>query len=490
MVILVLATPVWLIVQGALSRQLPAGTLSRWRNLWFFVTLALFLSHSYWVFALLLFAMMMAVRRQEAHVVGLFFVLLFAGSPVRIDVPGFGLINYVLILDHYRLLTLCLLAPAALVLMQSRQTISMGKAPIDVFVLGYFLLISVLSFRESNITVGARLVVMHAIDILLPYYVVSRSIRDIEGFKAAITGFVVAAFVLAPLAVFESLRSWRLYTAVQAPLGLDPSGWAVYIGRAGLLRASLSLGHPIVLGFVFMVALGFFAFLHQSLTKAWHKWLAWTSLIVGLLASISRGPWVGALVLVVVMTLAAKHPVKNVFKGGLLALLIAALLGVFPAGQQFLDLLPFLGEEETGSVDYRVELWSFVSPVVERYFWLGSTHFLQTPELRMLAYVQGQGIADLVNRYFEVVLASGVVGLALFAGAFVRALQVVWRGLRQQASTYEQKSLGWALLSTVLAVMVTISTVSNITAISVIIWSLLAMCTAYSVMVRDAGSRR
>lgn len=486
MVILVLATPVWLIAQGALASQLPVGTLSRWRNLWFFVTLALFLSHSYWLFAFLLIATMMAVRRQEAHVVGLFFVLLFAGSPVPINVPGFGLVNYVLILDHYRLLTLSLLAPAALVLMQGRRTIALGRAPIDAFALGYFLLISVLEFRESSITDGARGVVTQAIDVLLPYYVVSRSIRDIDGFKAAMTGFVIAACVMAPLAVFESLRSWRLYTAVQAPLGLNPLVWSGYSGRAGLLRATLSLGHPIVLGFVFMVALGFLTFLHRSLPKAWCRQLAWASLIVGLLVSISRGPWVGALILGLVTTLIAANPLKNLVKGGLMMLLIVALLGAFPAGQQFLDLMPFLGEEEAGSVNYRVELWSFVWPVVERNFWLGSENFLQAPELRVLAAIQGEGIADLVNHYFEVVLANGVTGLVLFGGAFVSALQVVWRGMSQKMANQEQKSLGVALFCTVLAVSATISTVSNVTAISVIVWSLLGMSAAYSVMVRDS----
>lgn len=489
-VILVLVTPVWWIAQGALSGLLPSRTLSRWRNLWFLVTLALFLSHSYWLYAFLLIAAVFAVKRQEAHVVGLFFVLLFAGSPVPIGIPGFGLVNYLLTIDHYRLLTLTLLFPTALVLMQSRRNIAFGKAPVDSFVLVYFLLVSVLEFRESSFTDGARGVVTNVIDILLPYYVVSRSIRDIEGFKTALTGFVMAACLLAPLALFESLRGWRLYTAVQIPLGLNPFVWSGYLGRAGLLRAAVSLGHPIVLGFVFMVALGFLLFLNRSLAKNWRRWLAWMALTLGLLSSLSRGPWVGALLLgLAAIAMDAGKPLQNLLKTGFLIALIVAILGAFTAGQQFLDLLPFLGAEDAGSVDYRVELWSFVWPVVERNFWLGSEDYLMTQELRVLAAIQGEGVADLVNHYFEILLATGVIGLALFCGACARALQMVWRGLRLKSTNQELKTLGTALFCTQLAISATISTVSNITAVSVIIWSVLGMCSAYSTIVREPSRR-
>lgn len=484
-VILVLVTPVWWIARDALSNVLPTSTFSRWRNLWFLTTLALFLSHNYWLFAFLLIAMVMAVRRQESHVVGFYFILLFAGSPVRTEVPGLGLINYVLIIDHYRLLTLALLLPAATVLLQSRRTLAFGKAPTDLLVLAYFLLLSGLEFRELNFTNGARGMVTQAVDILLPYYVVSRSIRNVEEFKAALAGFVLAACLLAPIALFESVRGWRLYTSVQAPLGLNPFAWAGYMGRAGLLRAAVSLGHPIVLGFVFMVALGFMLFLNRSIAMRWQRWLVWSGLIVGLLVTLSRGPWVGALLLGLAIAITAAKPMQYLVKSALVVVLVGAVLSVIPIGQQFLDLLPFLGTEDSGTIDYRVELWSFVWPVVERNFWLGSENYLMSPELGVLAAIQGEGIADLVNHYFEIVLASGVLGLALFCGAFARALQVVWRGLRQKSASQEHKLLGTALFCTLLSILATISTVSNVTAVPVILWSVLGMCVAYSTLERE-----
>lgn len=479
-VILVLATPVWWLARDAFSGLLPTRTFARWRNLWFLVTLALFLSHNYWLFAFLLIAMVLAVRRKEAHVVGLFFVLLFTGSPVSIEVPGFGLVNYVLILDHYRLLTLAWLLPAALVLSQSRRSIAFGRAPTDYLVLGYWLLISALDLRGTSLTNGARTVVTHTIDVLLPYYVVSRSIRDVEGFKVALSGFVIAACLLAPLAMFESVRGWRLYTSVQAPLGLNPNAWAEYLGRAGLLRAAVSLGHPIVLGFVLMVALGFMYFVQGSIAKGWQRWLAWTGLALGLLFSFSRGPWVGAMLLGLAIPIAAGKPLQSMVKMGLWVALGVAALSVTSIGQKFLGLLPFIGAEETGTIGYRLELWSFVRPVVERHLWFGSQDYLFSPEMAALASIQGQGIPDLVNHYYQILLASGLIGLLVFCGVFVRILWVIWQRLRQRPSSQEHIVLGAALGGTLLAILATISTVSGVTAVPVILWSVLGLCVAYS----------
>lgn len=489
-VLLVLATPVWWIAQNAFSNLLPSSTFSRWRNLWFLLTLALFLSHNYWLYAFLLIAMVMAARRQESQVVGLYFVLLFAGSPVPIQVPGFGLINYVLVIDYYRLLTLTLFLPTALVLIKNRQSVAYGKGPADYLVLAYFLLASGLAFRDTSITNGARGVFTHVIEILLPYYVVSRSIRDVEGFKTALSGFVIAACLLAPVSVFESVRGWRLYTSVHAPLGLNPLVWSQYLGRAGLLRAAASLGHPIVLGFAFMVALGFMLFLSRSIAKRWQRWLAWSSLVLGLLSTLSRGPWVGAILLGLAFVLTAGKSLQNLLKTGLLIALGFFVLSAFSIGQKLLNLLPFWGTEEAGSVDYRVELWSFVWPVVERNYWLGSTNYLMSPELRSLAAIQGQGIADLVNHYFEIVLAYGVIGLALFCGIFLRTLYSVWYGMQRKSSSQEQKVLGAALFCTLLSILITLATASGVVAIPAILWSALGVCMAYSVMVRESTKQR
>lgn len=488
-VILVLVTPVWWIAQRAFSGVLPSGTAARWRNVWYLVTLALFLSHNYWLFAFLLIAVVLAVRRQETQVVGLFFVLLFAGSPVSIEVPGFGLINYVLLLDHYRLLTLALLLPTAMVLIQSRRSAPFGKAPADYLVLAYFLLLSALEFRGTSMTNGARNVVIHVIEVLLPYYVISRSIKSVDDFKVALSGFVIAACLLAPLAVFEAVRGWRIYTSVQGPLGLNPYVWADYLGRAGLLRAGVSLGHPIALGFVFMVGMGFLLFLNRSLAKDWQRWLAWTGLTLGLLCTLSRGPWVGAMVLILAVLITSAKPIKTLLKASIAIAVGISALGLFSGGEKVLALLPFFGTEEAGSVDYRLELWSFVRPVVERHFWLGSENYVYSPELQTLAAIQGEGIPDLVNHYFQIVLAVGVIGLVLFCAILARTLYAVWRDLRRQSSNPELELLGAALFCTLLSVVVTISTVANITAVPVVIWSVLGLCAAYSIFVRTPSQQ-
>jgi hypothetical protein len=53
------------------------------------------------------------MARREAHVMGVYFLLLFVAPPASTEVPGMGLVNYVLILNQYRLLALVLLLPAS-----------------------------------------------------------------------------------------------------------------------------------------------------------------------------------------------------------------------------------------------------------------------------------------------------------------------------------------------------------------------------------------
>lgn len=480
--LLVLSAPVWWIARGAFSGLVPCSSFDRWRNVWFAVILALFLSHNYWLFAFILMVVVLVSMRQEPHIAGLYFLLLFAGSPVTTQVPGLGLINYFLVVDHYRLLAIAVLLPAALVLVQSTRSSPWGKCPTDKLVFAYFVLLSALDFRDTTITDGFRGIVTNFLQILLPYYVVSRSIRDMDGFRTAMAGFLIATLLLVPVAAFEAVRGWRLHVGLNIPLGLDPLGFADYMTRGGLLRATASLGHPIILGFVMAVAMGFLLFLSNGLTKSWHRWMAWSGLILGLLASLSRGPWVGAIMLGMLAIVFTHRPIRNLLKVAAVSVLAGMILMMLPAGRNFINLLPFVGSQDTGSIEYRANLWNFVGPVVERNFWFGSTDYLFTPELRALASIQGGGIADLVNHYYQIVLASGVIGLVLFVLILVRSLQIVWRGMRLRSMVQAERTLGISLFCTLFSVSAMIATVSALGVVPAVLWSVAGLCSAYHLM--------
>ncbi len=488
-VLMALSLVFFQVARGAVSHLLPEATFRRWRNLWVAATLVLFLSNSVWVCILVTGTLLLVYRRREEHVMGLYFVLLFVSPPVPAEIPGLGIIDHLWVLDHYRLLGVTLLLPVALVLFQRASTPRIGSSPVDWWVLGYLALMSLLAFRPGNVTSGLRTVLSLWVDIFLPYYVASRSIRNEEGLRHAMTGLVVASTILSLVSIFEILRSWKLYSAVLGALGVNEWMFGGYLMRSGLLRPNASVGNSIVLGYVLVVALGFFLYLKEVASKPLHRLLGMAVLAGGIVASISRGPWMGALLLVLIYLTLGPKALKRL--GGLCLGILAAflLLSVVPSGQLLIDMLPVIGTADQGNVEYRANLLTAALPVIERHILLGSFDFLRAPELQVM--MQGEGIIDVVNSYVGVALYSGVIGLALFLGIFLSTLNQ----LRQYTRTARQLDariavMGRALFSTIAAIMFIIYTVSSIIAIPVVYWPLIGVCVAYTGAVRDQIGKR
>ena len=166
---------------------------------------------------------------------------------------------------------------------------------------------------------------------------------------------------------------------------------------------------------------------------------------------------------------------------GLVAL---PLLAVMPGGQKVLDLLPFVGSVEKGNITYREQLFENAMIVIERNLWFGSENFRNTPEMQAMR--QGQGIIDVVNTYLHIALQSGLVGLSLFVGFFVAALLGIRKALRSLADKEDDiYRLGRALLATLVGILIIIATVSSITIIPVVYWSVAGLGVAYAQMVRE-----
>jgi hypothetical protein len=489
LVVLVFSASVFVIARGAAVQQLlPEATFKRWRNLWFLSTFAVFLSHNAWLCLLLFSAISLSQRRREPHVVGLYFILLFVVPPFSKTIPGFGILDHFWTLDPYRLLALTLLLPTALSLAQQKTTLRLGGSRVDRMVLGYFCLISLLSFRDTSITNGMRSVVSLWVDFFLPYYVASRGIRDVEGLRHAMVGFVLGVMVLALMGIFEAMYAWRLYGGVLDALGESSGLFGIYVFRSGLLRPNTTLGNSIVLGYVIIVALGFFLYLKESVRKPVHRRMGLALLGAGVLGSLSRGPWVGAAFLVIVYVMLSPRPLGRLVKLALAASAALLLLGQLPFGQKIIDLLPVIGTEEQFNVEYRADLLTNAWPVFERNLWFGSTDFMQAPELQVM--IQGDGIIDIVNSYVGVALEFGLIGLLLFVGVLVGAFFQVLRG-RRLARRLDQNAmlLGSALAATLAAIMLVIYTVSSIFVIPTVYWTVIGLCVAYAATM-DALARK
>jgi O-antigen ligase len=279
------------------------------------------------------------------------------------------------------------------------------------------------------------------------------------------------------LALFEFAKGWNLYAAVVNALGLR-WGFSGYLARDGLLRASVSTGQAIVLGYVLAVAFAFYLYMRERIPRNAMSLALGALLVGGMFASLSRGPWLGALLAYVCFVLLGSGAMKRLVllgAGGAAGLVVASF---FPVGQRLIGLLPFVGDVGSENIDYRQRLIDNSLIVIERNLWFGSPDYLETPEMQSM--IQGEGIIDIVNTYLGVALDHGVVGLFLFVMVFLTTTLSVYKRMRSlPAEAVEARDLGRALLASMAGVLFIIFTVSSISVIPIVYWALAGMCAAY-----------
>lgn len=482
-VILVLATIVFAFVRKpACALAINTGDFERRRNLWFAITLVAFLAHNFWIYIVATAVLLLLALPREPNKLAMYFFLLFAVPSIQAQISGLGVIQHVFIIHYLRLLALVVLLAAFVSLRSQPDTERFGRSLPDKLIAGYLILQLALMLTVSTFTNSMRFGVFYAfIDVFLPYYVASRAIRNIEGFRDTLMSFVVAAMVLGTIGVFESGRHWLLYTDLDTALGVY---WQFgnYLTRGdGIVRAQGTIGQPIPFGYVMAVAVGLYLFLQRSVGSPVTWWgLGLCVLLAGLVASISRGPWVGAVVMLLVFLATSPSPAKRLLQIGLLGIVVFSVLLTTPYGDKIVALLPFIGSdtEADGTVSYRQRLLAIGIEVILQNPFFGAYDYFLSSEMQDLK--QGNGMIDLVNSYLAIGLSSGLVGLSLFTGFFIAVAIGIFKGMRKLPDkSSELHVLGQALLATLAGIMVIIFTTSSITVIPVIYWAVGGLGVAY-----------
>lgn len=351
---------------------------------------------------------------------------------------------------------------------------------VDFFALAWVAFQVVLSLSSTNLTNAVRVAAYELTEVWLIIYVFSRAIRTVRDLRLVLYVFILMCFFYGAVACFEVVRSWLLYSNLANTLGV-PRALGGYLARegTGLLRAQGSTGHPIVLGV--MMGMGFcFSLALDLKDKKMLKYRALIALtlLAGLGASISRGPWAATVFAVVVW--AFLPPFSAARSGKVLGVLAGAAVLVLslPGGEKIIDLLPWVGTVESFNVDYRARLLDVSWLVFLENPWLGSVTYLDEPIMQTM--IQGEGIVDIVNTYVAVALGSGAVGLTLYAGIYLSAMGVLWRQLRRKPSPELR-----ALMAALVCVMVSIGTVSSVSFMPLLCWLLVGMASASGHLVDD-----
>jgi O-Antigen ligase len=449
--------------------------LNRWRNIWLLITSIAFLAHNFWIFILFASITIFYLSRFEKNRAAFFFVIFVIIPPINSLIPGFGMVNYIIEMDYLRLVALTCLLPSALKI-ASNNNFKFTNCKTDNFILFYIFLYIGLYLRDTTFTDTVRQGVYVFLEVFLPYYVVSRSIKTKVQMDYALFGFVTIALVISFIVALESIKHWLLYASLKNALGAK-FGYGGYISRDNSLRAIGSLAHPIILGLYMTVSLGMYLYLSNFIQKPLFKKMGYFVLIIGLLAPVSRGPWTGAAAMLVTFITLGPKAIKRLGAFILVCSICFMSLFVVPNGQRYLNLIPFYGKTDQFNIDYREKLFHNSMIVIGKSPIFGSINYLKTPEMQEM--IQGEGIIDIVNYYIAILLDRGYTGLILFVGAFVATILGIRRKMRLYSKNSHMHILGRSMISIIIGIMIILMGASSVGAAAYIYWSAIGLGVAY-----------
>ena len=480
LVVLSLTLVAFWLARPAFTKFMADQDYVRRRNLWIGLTTAAFLLPSFWLYMGVAAILVWRAGKHDPNPAALYLFLLLVVPPFSQPVPGFGLVNFLFPLDHFRLLGLALILPTAIRMRRAADSASSQAAPkawlfSDVLLIIYGTAQIVLYAPYTPATGSVRGLFMLALDVLLPFYVLSRSCTTKQKIVEAIAAFALSAVVLAPMALFEAVKGWLLYSSIADYWRIDDNVIG-YLLRSDILRAQVTSGQSIVFGAFYAAMLGLWLYLQTDL-KLWHRLLGTAAVLGGLAASFSRGPWVGAAVIAFVFFAVGPNAVARVSKLiGFSAVLVAALL-LSPMGATVVDHLPFVGTVETGNIGYRQAMNDKSWLIIQQNPWFGTPYFANYLE----EFRQGQGIIDLLNAYLSIGMAYGLVTLGAFVLFLASVAYPCFRVVRKNATQDPDTSkLGAAMLASFLGMLVIIYTVNNYLSVPYVYLGLAALMVAYS----------
>lgn len=459
-----------------------------WAGYWIALTSFAFLAHNYWLFVLVatMFYIITLPKNIEAKLAA-YFLLLPALPFLGKSIPGMAGLRILFIMSHPRLLAITVLLPLFFLVLRNKKL--SRYYPSDKYFWGLVILWMLLEFRDTTVTNALRESWLIFIDMVLPYYVISRGLQSLDGFKLVFSAILTSAAVISSLGLFESLWNWVFYRTINRPLGTSPPTF--FSGRRfGRIRATGPFEHAIVLGYFLTIGFSALVFLRTHFKAKAHFYLLTAIMGLAILATFSRGPIAGLILMISVIALLSPNRGKNLSRIILLSVLGGITLLFFPLGQDVLSFLPGMGDgSKLDTVSYRQRLIPAAMAVIERNLWFGSKFYLIEPELRAMR--QGQGIIDLVNSYLEIGLESGIVGLTLFAGFYGCILIHIFTSIKHAKSIGpEYIILGHVLFAATVAVLFIIGTVSIIDYIPYYYWAIAGLGAAYINMISSIMRKR
>jgi hypothetical protein len=429
---------------------------ARRRNTWCAVTIIAFLCPIFWLFCLLAIPFLVSAARKDSNPAALYLLLVYAIPDFSWRVPMVGF-SYLVDLDFQLLLSFCVMVPAAIRLLKSKEQPFSWKL-MDCCLLAYIALTSTYFLLPEisrgvlmtpTLTDSLRRAFEAFFEIYVPYFVVSRSGTSRRQIQDILTAFCLSCAVMAAVGTFEAAKHWLLYGEMRNNWG---SEYNSYLMRGTSIRAMASTAHPLVLGYLLAVAFGLWLCLKTNVQSK----LSRNSVIVlywlGLLAAYSRGPWVGAIVIYFAYAMLSRRAASKLFKAVSASTIVALVVAITPIGNKIASVIPFFGGTvDAENITYRRRLLDRAWEIIQDSPLLGDQHALSKMEdLR-----QGQGIIDLMNGFVNILLDNGFVGLTLFLWFIAIGVIRAWALSRDSLRVGgELSSMGACLVACIFGILV------------------------------------
>jgi len=367
----------------------------------------------------------------------------------------------------------------------TRGSVRRTDPSLDILMLLLFCVYVSIEVRGVTSTAILRVVVQSAVALIPPYLLASRSAVDVEAVRRLLTYLCLAAFLGAVVAVFEAVRRWDLYEpfygALRIPLKVTSSALSI---RGGFLRVGGPIGDYSSFGLFLAVAIAILPALRRPFSRAGFVCLS-AGLLAGILATQSRGAWVGLLVGFVAFQWLRDR------RGSAIAVFGAAA-GAYLALRYLLSPTSSLSETfgtsgaSTETIDYRRQLLEMGLQQVAAHPLLG-----QPPkqlETKLEALRQGQHIVDFVNTHLFIAMVTGLLGFAVW---FVVWSSTVLRVVsRRRLAAPDLRRSGLSIVPAVMIVTACVALAFTSIVDRNLYWLLLAAGFATPMLVRAPGARR
>src|ERR1700733_7107978 len=267
--ILVIATAIFRLSKPIALLFMTAEDFSRRRNVWFALTITAFLSPSFWLFVAVAVPVLAIAGKRDSNPIALYLLLLHVIPPMGVPVPMVGM-PYLFIINNYLLLSFCVLTPAALRLIRSKEEGQiLGLQTMDYCLLAYGALTAVLFVHyerpdggvyPATFTDCMRRGFVFFFGAFVPYFSISRASGNRRAILDNLASFCLSCGLMAAVAIFEGAKHWLLYADMAGRWDI-PIGISFYLMRGESLRSIASAGHSLGLGDLLVVGFGVWLYL-------------------------------------------------------------------------------------------------------------------------------------------------------------------------------------------------------------------------------------